>query len=244
MNKIKLLIEGVRIFKDWHIWLADRFGCVMKQRRFKLRNGIGFFVSPVQQDQVGYFQEIYLQKIYTKNYPVEKLKNGGVVIDLGSNIGVFSLFIASFNPKVKVYSYEPMPRVYKRLIRNIKENKFEKQIFPFRCAVDSKDAQEISLIESGNDLVDDIEFKTPAVTIESIFKENQIERCDFLKMDIEGKEFDVLPTIPQEIWDKIDYVAMEYHGNPEPLKDVLTENGFKVDSDSTTNNCGIIYAKK
>jgi len=243
LRKVILVLRAIIVFCDWHVWLGDRFGFLMKHGQFRFRDGTKFFFSPIQGDQIGYFQEIYLQKIYTKNYKPRE-RNGGVVLDLGANIGVFSIFIASLDPRFKVYSYEPAPRVFRRLVKNISANNLSERIHHFRYAVASKNAHEISLTEGGNDMLDDIEFKAPAITIEKIFEDNHINRCAFLKMDIEGMEFEVLPATPQEIWKRIDYVAMEYHDDPSSLKAILSKQGFTVESFHTTNTCGIIYADR
>jgi len=53
--------------------------------------------------------------------------------------------------------------------------------------------------------------KRKCITLEKFFKENSIEHIDYMKVDIEGHEHTVLPSIPLEIYSKINKIFVEYH---------------------------------
>lgn len=71
--------------------------------------------------------------------------------------------------------------------------------------------------------------KAPILKLDQLIKENNISIIDFLKIDIEGSEFDLLKN--NNNWlKKVKKIAMEVHpsyGNPKELKDILEQNGFK-----------------
>jgi len=55
------------------------------------------------------------------NTKINELENRSF-IDIGANIGYFSILIAHQNSKCKVYSYEPTPQIFKQLDKNVKLN--------------------------------------------------------------------------------------------------------------------------
>lgn len=66
------------------------------------------------------------------------------------------------------------------------------------------------------------------ITLDSLIAENIV--VDFLKMDIEGAECDVLSAVSPDTFRRIRRVALEFHP-PSPAKaalDPLLANGFKL----------------
>lgn len=85
------------------------------------------------------FAAILYQKL---NYEFEvynfldKLENYGCVIDIGANIGVFSLYMAQRFPNAHIYAFEPGREAFSRLLMNIKINpSLASRINPFFSAV-------------------------------------------------------------------------------------------------------------
>ena len=46
------------------------------------------------------------------------IKNGGTVIDIGANIGVFGIRLSQKNPNIHIHCFEPIPDIYKVLKKN------------------------------------------------------------------------------------------------------------------------------
>jgi len=66
---------------------------------------------------------------------IKELKEGDVFIDIGANIGFFSLFAAGVvGQSGRVLSYEPSPREFKRLLNNIEINGAN-NILPYNLAL-------------------------------------------------------------------------------------------------------------
>ena len=59
--------------------------------------------------------------------------NSTVIFDIGANTGVYSLVAKSLNPSAKVFAFEPVERVFKKLLYNIQINKYN--IICFQKAV-------------------------------------------------------------------------------------------------------------
>ena len=70
--------------------------------------------------------------------------------------------------------------------------------------------------------------------LSDIFKENDIDNCDLLKLDCEGAEYDILYNTPEEILNKIDQMAIEVHQgknekeNLSSLKRFLLKFNFRL----------------
>ena len=67
--------------------------------------------------------------------------NAKVFLDVGANIGFYSVFLADELGLKKVYAYEPMPAAFDQLIENIKLNEQENIIQPVKCALSSEVGQ-------------------------------------------------------------------------------------------------------
>ena len=197
-------------------------------------------VSPDWGDAIGYFQEIWLQKKYTKYYTP---KNGDCVMDIGAAIGEFSIFAALCGKNVKVYCYEPDNRCFGRLKRNIQLNSLASRVFPLNLAVSGKEG-ELEIFDGGNDYMEDRKYLTRATTLEKIFRDNKIERCDFLKIDIEGAEYDVLKSAPRSLFKIINHIVVEYHDGLQGLDDLLKEAGYEIHTMASINEVGYLYADR
>jgi hypothetical protein len=53
--------------------------------------------------------------------------------------------------------------------------------------------------------------EVPAITLQQIFDRHGITRCDFLKMNCEGAEYEILYRTPPEYLRRVERIALEYH---------------------------------
>jgi FkbM family methyltransferase len=131
------------------------------------------------------------------------LRKGGIFFDIGSNIGIFSLIGANIvGRKGSVYSFEPTPETYFRLKQNIKLNK-AKRIFPFNMALSDKSGLQDFLVSndgydawnsfgkpSAGSVFENIKVRT--ITFDEFLSQQNIEKIDLIKIDVEGWEINVL----------------------------------------------------
>jgi len=135
------------------------------------------------------------------------VKKGDTVVDLGANIGYFTLLASSLvGPKGKVFAFEPEPKNYNYLIKNIKLNNykqttaFQKAISDkngmtklFICSYDTghhtiKQSNGIEAYKHGRVLGKEEFIDIETVTLDEFFKNNE-KSIDVIKMDVEGAEF-------------------------------------------------------
>ena len=170
------------------------------------------------EDCIG--RHIYKYGIYEK--PVTEVivsipfESGDVVIDVGANIGWYSVLIDALSPpNVKIYAFEPEPLNFKLLKENLKLNKASK-VIPIRKALGekrgivkmflypTKNSGRHSLIPMYNYGSVSVEM----ITLDDFAKENEINKIKLLKIDVEGYEYMVLKGA-ENIIESIDFIILE-----------------------------------
>jgi len=124
-----------------------------------------------------------------------EIKPGDVVVDVGANIGYYTLIFARLvGPQGKVYAFEPDPYVYGILKANVEANGYKNVILEQKAV--SNWLGEANLHLSPGNLGDhrlyDSNDGRPTIAVEVITLDNYFEyrenRVDFIKMDIQGAE--------------------------------------------------------
>lgn len=112
----------------------------------------------------------------------------GVALDVGANIGYCTLSLASRCEKV--YAYEPDPRSFKVLQKNVKLNKFKNVETRQELVLDYSGEAGISLAKKPN--LSSIHGDGNRITVPCRELAEHIPEANFIKMDIEGAEVTVL----------------------------------------------------
>jgi FkbM family methyltransferase len=135
-------------------------------------------------------------------YQVEPIAPGSIeyIVDLGSNIGVTAMFWSQRYPNARMVLVEPDPDNFRLLQRNTAA--FHERCVLINAAVSDRrgettffrsDREYGHSILKGDDSVSEIVVKT--LTVSDVLSEAGFPRVDLLKMDIEGGEQIVMPTI-------------------------------------------------
>ena len=173
---------------------------------------------------------------------ISYLKKGDIVIDVGANIGTLTLLSASLvKEDGKVYAFEPNPRTYKYLLKNIKLNGLN-NIKTFCIAIGAKN----SVAELADLRTDDMNYiitdkpgnirtiKTKLSSLDEVMP-SSIKKINLLKIDTEGYELfvlkgasnvlDITECIYYESWEK-HFTKLNYR--TQDISFLLKENGFKI----------------
>ena len=168
------------------------------------------------------------------------VKNGGIFLDIGANIGYYSLMAAKFGAK-KVIGIEPNPIVLDRFKENIKFNKFDKQIKTFQVGVGEKrETKELRLshIDMGSSSIVNTKLNSDKVKIKilplsEILKKEGVSKVDVLKIDIEGFEdkalFPYFKTLNKKSYPRL--ILMEDSSQSdwdENILEWLFANGYRI----------------
>lgn len=132
---------------------------------------------------------------------------GKVVVDLGANIGAVSVACARAGA-ARVIAVEPEPSNLTVLHLNAAE---WPTIEVYECAVGGEDGRVDMVGRSGG--AHALPGKSvPEKTLPGLLIDAAITDIAFLKIDIEGAEYDVLRETPHDVLCRVEYIAMEVHG--------------------------------
>ena len=153
------------------------------------------------------------------------------IIDAGGNVGLFAVWAARRNPDAAIHSFEPSPETFERMERNLESAGVTRRVNRLRYGLaatagthlldasgPSPDRQMV-LTSVARANVTEINCITLTEAIDSIGGPS----VDFLKMDIEGAEWEVLLTTPVAHLARIRQMQVEYHAVNPAL-------GYSVDS--------------
>ena len=186
---------------------------------FKVADSVSFYYS---------HREIFIDEIY--KFRCEK--NNPVILDCGSNYGTSILYFKSIYPNAIITGIEADPDIYQILKKNIDQRNFN-DINLLNKAI-SNEKKPIQFFSEGADGGRTYKLNTPRQTyeVETIDIDELInEDVDFLKMDIEGAETDVLCNSKK--LGKVKQMFIEYHSFEDDkqklgeLLSCLSENNFR-----------------
>ena len=175
-------------------------------------------------------------------------KQGDIVIDIGANIGRYTIISSKrVGTKGKVVAIEAHPGNFVILNRNIKLNQLT-NIIPLNYAAYSKETK-IKLYvpdeESGYTIYHTLMERTGkkfvevnANTLDYLLQLNEIrqEEVNWIKIDVEGAEFEVLKGATNVLSKSKDIALLiEVHGpdNYRPLVEFLSSYNFKIEFEKT-----------
>lgn len=217
-----------------------------------LRSGLSYDVGSWSDLHV--MREVWTHGHY--NRLMEEIREGSTVVDIGAHIGVFSIAAATRASGVKVFAFEPFPENFFRLRKNIARNKLEDRIFPIDCAIaGARGSRDIYVMPerfspSLLPLEDNMgHISIRCVTLADVFDEYKIDRCDFLKIDCEGLELEIVAALPEKYFKRIRSITLETHdhlipknrGDKEKLIAILQANNFEVSS--SNDGTHMLFAK-
>lgn len=163
------------------------------------------------------------------NYRFPEDMKDKTVIDVGANIGSAALLAASRG--AKVYAVEPIKSNFEVLESSVKLNEFGKNVKLYNKGIgepgeakmytDDKRPDWSGLYADMNGLDPEKFEMVELITLKSIFDENKIEYCDYLKMDAEGAEYTIIDELEAGLHEKIGVIGCEIHDGLIPHLEML-----------------------
>jgi FkbM family methyltransferase len=167
--------------------------------------------------------------------------NVNIIVDLGGNIGLTSVFFANRFPTAQIISVEPDAHNFEYLTKNCAPYQniralnaavwsSEKQL-----TIDSnfRDGAEWSRSVMNNSQGGATDQQIDAITVKKIMKQFDTDKIDILKIDIEGAEAELFlndPAFP-DIMKKTKILAVEVHEefiSKDKVRSILTNAGFSI----------------
>lgn len=242
-------IRNMAAFQNWYMLYAGRYGFLRKEIELIHRSGLRIKLRP-DTDDLRIVKSNFVKKNYTRDFvPITK---DSIVVDVGAHIGSFSIMAAK--SAYKVLAFEPEPNNYRMLKKNMELNHLENMSI-FEMAVSGISGYQDIYTYQGGSSADYSLYKRgitniktgriPTISVEDIIRREDLPRIDFLKLDCEGAEHDILRNISFETAAKILGIAMETHSVPPgfsiDIPNRLRELGFEV---KMSRNGGYLYARR
>ncbi|MFD1466651.1 FkbM family methyltransferase [Hymenobacter caeli] len=150
--------------------------------------------------------EAYLMNELLSKYLDFSSNRKPIIFDVGANVGNYSIDLSRIYPDSQIFSFEPNPSTFNKLkfntsaLKNIQvfnfglgSKKSVLNIYTYQNDLDSEHASVYREVLSDLHLSNDLVEKQVAIeTISDFCNGNNIEQIDFLKIDTEGFEYEVL----------------------------------------------------
>lgn len=221
--------------------------------------GIDFAITT--QEEAYILNEVFILGSYAFNS-----SRSCVVLDVGMNVGISSLFFAKMEYVKKVIGYEPFTPTYKRALQNIKLNAtLEEKIESINLGLSNRNETKVvnyyENLKGSVSVTDDPQFvsnssqkvsheEVTLIKAEEVIKaiKGKYPDSDLVcKMDCEGSEYDIfssLANLNKSILPEVFMVEWHYKGS-QPIVNFLLERGYAVfDFPLSSNDIGMVYASK
>jgi len=191
--------------------------------------------------------EILLKSYYKREYYFSEEIKPKVIFDIGGNIGITSIYLASIFPDAIIYTFEPLKENFKILQRNTSQ--FE-NIKVFNVGLGAKNGSFKVYLSDNNENYGGVSFysevegnlsepftKCEVKNVNDIIEELGISSVDLIKIDTEGAEYDILTSLKREILKKTSWITGELHGNRDfELLNYLNSLGFSISLNKNIDN--------
>ncbi len=187
---------------------------------------------------VSEFIEIMLDDCYHLKQWSKKLESQSNILDIGGNIGLFSLAARQYFPEATIHSYEPNPRLETYLSHQAKVGNFDY----YMSGIGQKDGKLKLNFSDKKASMNTTSIVDEKGNITMLSFEKAVEKLknniDLLKMDCEGAEWDILQAT--DVWKKIKNLELEYHlykkgQTLEKIQNMIKQMGFKIIKCKPTN---------
>lgn len=169
------------------------------------------------------------------------------ILDLGANIGCFTLLAALERPRAHLVSLEPFPPTFARLVETIRRNGLGDRVRAVPLGVGARSGERVipastapsqslgmlpadAARAAGSTAIGVQSFDE---LIERASADLSVEEIDFVKMDVEGAEHEAIAAASPAALRRVRALAMEYHpnGDKATLFGKLRDVGLRLTHD-------------
>ncbi len=183
-----------------------------------LRSGVKIFVGDrIGKADLSMFAEIWHHHFYTPSG--FNITETDIVFDVGANNGFFSAYAAYKAPYGQVYAFEPVPYLAEKIEKTKSINKFS-NLHIANTAIGKEVGTSTFYISKDHNGCHSLykragtqeEISVPVIDLETYCREHAIPKIDFLKLDCEGAEYDIITPEQMEFIKKtVAIISMEFH---------------------------------
>lgn len=220
--------------------------------KISLKNGLEIELVGNPRFCLAIFREVWNHQTYDRSLGSLTPRT---IVDIGAHIGLFTLRAATRWPDARIYAFEPDPRNYETLMRNVAQNSVSNAVV-HNLAVGGQSGQAEfyvgrqpethSLYRGPFDESSERTICVDVLSMADIVNQIDSEVIDLLKIDCEGCEYEIVRAAGELLSRHVRYCVLEYHAGfgsaPSELVSALKRNGFSVSMVPATNT-GMLYAR-
>lgn len=213
-KSIDLELERVKLSKRFSVGTANVF-----DRPFKFHDGESF---------VSTYNELFISEIYQ----FEPSASSRIILDCGANMGLSVLYFSLKYPKHKIIAFEPDEMIFGILKENVETfNLKNVELHQKAVWIKSETLKFFSDGGMGGRIENEYRNQTPKFIEAVPLLDYLTEDVDFLKIDIEGAEDEVIKYCKGNLY-KANHIFFEYHNNVKKeqtlhkLLEIVKDEGF------------------
>lgn len=251
---------ALSILKNPWMLLLDKLGLV-KDPIYKSKTGMSFQTRGKTTDindavVVLSGKEYPEELVGLSTVDSEGVNTHAVVLDCGGHIGSFTMYVKSQWPNARIWTMEPVPDNISLFKSNIARNNLsnvtlipyalygQSGTFYIDLAGKQYDAVNVTTQKPSHDQFVIIEAKTLA----EVVAENNLEKIDLLKMDIEGAEYHIFQHSLADLAKYVRRIIMEFHpaGNVAKRNEIVNRlcGGNASSEEGATGPFELIFESK
>lgn len=231
----KALLRYIQFNVIQNIFPMRRIYSWIKGLKFYALKGDAGIVANIYFKLSDYEESMFLMRF---------LKEDDLFIDIGANVGHFSLLAAGIS-KANVISIEPIPSTFKKLKANIQLNHLCDKIISYNIGIGDKDSTLSFIIDKDvmNRVALGFEKNSIEVKVETLDSLLKNQNPNFIKIDVEGFEYAVLKGAKNVLTNpSLQFLILEFNGSSlkygyadNEVYEILLENDFIPVSYSVEN---------
>lgn len=242
-----------KMLSDFKLYRLTKLGISWRElKKLEKNKTKGFSVLFGKKIQItdSFWHLFGLREIFIdETYRFSSVNEHPYIIDCGANIGLSVIYFKRNFPKAIIDCFEPDALIFKKLQHNV--NQFNAENVTFHQKAVWMDDKEISFVSDGSvgghigEVKPGESNSIPAVRLKSFLD----KKVDFLKLDIEGAEFEVLQDCADKLCN-VENIFVEYHSCHEKeqmigeLLIILKNAGFKVYIKEAWENMKLPFIEK
>lgn len=238
-GRVVEVARAIRVLKNWLKVCLQYAGITGYQdgAELILRSGIRLRTRQAAEMVTGW--GVWVREEYRVS------KGLGTVVDVGANIGAFTL-LAVDRGASRIVAVEPASRTCELLRENLFTNGVAGRVEVVQAGIGGESGARALFLAPDSPMSTcchsggaGSEAETVRImTIEQLMAEHQLSHVDLLKMDCEGAEYEALRVSTSEMLQRVDRIILEYHANGDyrELVEKLREAGFELKRHTRNGN--------